>query len=197
MPKDPLYVRWFDTLSVDDVALVGGKNASLGEMLRTLKGKKIRVPNGYATTAEAYWKFLEANKLTEPIRERLAALQRKTHAVAQTGTAIRALFQRAEVPAEIAAAIHKAYHELSQRYGVRNVDVAVRSSATAEDLPEASFAGQQESFLNVRGEDALLVACKKCYTSLFTDRAMLPHRQGVRSPQSRPLDRHTENGACR
>src|SRR5688572_20422265 len=115
MPKGPLYVRWFDTLSANDVALVGGKNASLGEMLRTLKGKKIRVPDGYATTAEAYWKFLEANKLTEPIRERLAALRRKTHAVAQTGNAIRALFQRAEVPAEIAAAIHKAYHELSQR----------------------------------------------------------------------------------
>jgi len=172
MPKHLPYVRRFDTLRAEDVSLVGGKNASLGEMIHALKVKKIRVPDGYATTAGAYWEFLAANQLTGPIRTQLAALQHKKSSLAQVGKAIRALFPRVEFPAEIAEAIRAAYHDLSERYDTKEVDVAVRSSATAEDLPAASFAGQQESFLNVRGEDALLEACKKCYASLFTDRAI-------------------------
>jgi pyruvate,water dikinase len=172
MPKHLPYVRRFDTLRAEDVSLVGGKNAALGEMIHALKVKKIRVPDGYATTAGAYWEFLAANQLTEPIRTQLAALQHQKSSLAQVGKAIRVLFSRAEFPAEIAEAIRAAYHDLSERYDTKEVDVAVRSSATAEDLPEASFAGQQESFLNVRGEDALLEACKKCYASLFTDRAI-------------------------
>jgi pyruvate,water dikinase len=140
--------------------------------MTTGRTQKIRVPDGYATTAHAYWTFLEANQLTEPIRDRLAALQRRKQSVAQTGHAIRTLFLHADIPEEIATGIRIAYQDLSRRSGMKNVDVAVRSSATAEDLPGASFAGQQESFLNICGEDTLLAACKKCYASLFTDRAI-------------------------
>jgi pyruvate, water dikinase len=172
MANSQTYVRWFEKLSANDVALVGGKNASLGEMIRMLKGEGIRVPDGFATTAEAYRAFLEANQLTPKIRAYLRDLQRGKRSLAQTGTALRRLFQQAQFPEDIAAAICQAYRRLSARYNVEEVDVAVRSSATAEDLPEASFAGQQETFLNVTGEAELLEACRHCYASLFTDRAI-------------------------
>ncbi|MGH7963516.1 MAG: phosphoenolpyruvate synthase, partial [Candidatus Binatia bacterium] len=172
MPKDKTYVRWFDQLSSADVSIVGGKNASLGEMIHALKRKKIRVPDGYATTAEAYWKFLQANDLTEQIRVQLKNLKNGKQSLAQVGKSVRRLFLRADFPEEIASAICTAYRALCNRYKTNAVDVAVRSSATAEDLPEASFAGQQETFLNIRGEAKLLEACKKCYASLFTDRAI-------------------------
>lgn len=172
MAKKQPYICWFEDVCADDVALVGGKNASLGEMIRALKDEGIRVPDGFATTAEAYHAFLEANDLTGNIRAALEALQRGSRPLAQVGRAIRRLFERAHLPEEIAEAICQAYHELSQRYKVAEVDVAVRSSATAEDLPEASFAGQQETFLNVTGEEELLEACRNCYASLFTDRAI-------------------------
>lgn len=151
------YVRWFETLSKDDVAIVGGKNASLGEMISALKGKGIQVPDGFATTADAYWSFLETNQLKEKIHE---ALQAK-------GEAVRTLILNAAFFEAFIEEVAKAYRKLG-----KNADVAVRSSATAEDLPEASFAGQQESFLHVRGIDAVLDACRKCYASLFTDRAI-------------------------
>src|SRR5688572_5678763 len=109
MPKDERYVCRFEELSSGDVAVVGGKNASLGEMIRALTATKIRVPHGYATTAEAYWKFLEANHLIEPIREQLTALRQKKRSLAQVGKAIRALFLRADFPEEIATAIRTAY----------------------------------------------------------------------------------------
>jgi len=166
------YVRWFETLGSHDVKLVGGKNASLGEMIGTLKEKGIQVPDGFATTAEAYWKFLEANDLTAQIKSLLQELKNQKKPLDKVGKAIRSLFLHAEFPEAIAQDIREAYQELCRRYGAEEVDVAVRSSATAEDLPEASFAGQQETFLNVTGEAALMEACRRCYASLFTDRAI-------------------------
>lgn len=166
------YVRWLENLSSDDVPLVGGKNASLGEMIGALKEKGIRVPDGFATTAEAYWKFLEANDLTGKLQALLKDLKSGEKPLDQVGKAIRSLFLHAEFPADIARDIREAYRELCRRSGAEEVDVAVRSSATAEDLPEASFAGQQETFLNVTGEAALMEACRRCYASLFTDRAI-------------------------
>jgi pyruvate,water dikinase len=172
MAKKKTYVCWLETLGADDVARVGGKNASLGEMIQALKDEGIRVPDGFATTAEAYRAFLEANDLLPKIRARLKEWQDGRASLPQLGKSLRRLFQQAEFPEDIAAAICQAYRDLSERYGVDEVDVAVRSSATAEDLPEASFAGQQETFLNITGEDALLEACRHCYASLFTDRAI-------------------------
>ena len=159
-------------LCSDDVAIVGGKNASLGEMICALKDEGILVPDGFATTADAFHEFLEANGLMGNIRAALKDLQRGYKPLDQVGRAIRRLFERTHFPEAIAEAIGQAYRELSRRYQMAEADVAVRSSATAEDLPEASFAGQQETFLNVTGEEALLEACRNCYASLFTDRAI-------------------------
>jgi len=175
--QDDRYVRWFETLNNTDVPLVGGKNASLGEMVRTLKDQGISVPHGFATTAAAYWEFLRANDLGGKIEAWLKDWRQGAKSLEETGKAIRRLFLRAHYPQEIAAAISIAYHELGRRYHVNDVDVAVRSSATAEDLPDASFAGQQESFLNVAGDHELLEACRRCYASLFTDRAMIYRRE--------------------
>jgi pyruvate,water dikinase len=177
MAKDNQFVSWFENLGSADVPKVGGKNASLGEMIRNLKQEGIRVPDGFATTADAYWEFLKANDLTEKIKDRIESWKKGEKSLAQVGRSIRRLFRRAEFPEEIRDKIAEAYEQLSEKYERRNgdgadVDVAVRSSATAEDLPEASFAGQQETFLNVRGEEDLLDACSRCYASLFTDRAI-------------------------
>ncbi|MEA5507792.1 phosphoenolpyruvate synthase [Halotia wernerae UHCC 0503] len=169
--KNP-YIRWFENLNSNDVAIVGGKNASLGEMIGTLKDQSIRVPDGFATTADAYWQFLQANHLTEKIQSHLEELKSGKTPLDQVGKSIRRLFLSADFPEDITAAIQDAYQKLSQNYDTHEVDVAVRSSATAEDLPEASFAGQQETFLNITGEVELLDACRKCYASLFTDRAI-------------------------
>jgi pyruvate, water dikinase len=165
-------VRWFADLTNNDVASVGGKNASLGEMIRALKKEKVRVPDGFATTAEAYWHFLEANELKTRISGLLKDLREDRIKLEEAGHRIRQLVRKARFPEDIQGAIQKAYAKLSTNYDVDEVDVAVRSSATAEDLPDASFAGQQETFLNVKGEDDLLEACLKCYASLFTDRAI-------------------------
>jgi pyruvate,water dikinase len=172
MAKKQPYICWFEDLCSDDAAIVGGKNASLGEMIRALQDEGIRVPDGFATTASAFHEFLEANGLTSHIRAALEDLRRGNRSLNQVGRAIRRLFMRADFPEAIAEAICQAYSELSRRYKVAEVDVAVRSSATAEDLPEASFAGQQETFLNITGEEDLLEACRNCYASLFTDRAI-------------------------
>lgn len=171
------FIRWFADLSSEDVPLVGGKNASLGEMIRALKKEQIRVPDGFATTADAYRTFLEANDLTDRIRAQLTDFEHGKQSLEKTGKAIRRLFGRADFPEDLAAAICQAYQELGKRSATDNVDVAVRSSATAEDLPEASFAGQQETFLNITGEDDLLEACCHCYASLFTDRAISYRRE--------------------
>ncbi len=166
------FIRWFEQIDIQDVPLVGGKNASLGEMIGTLKTEGIRVPDGFATTARTYRQFLTANGLDSKIQDHIRDFQQGRVALAPTGAAIRRLIGRGRWPEEIAEEIIAAYHELGKRFGRTEVDVAVRSSATAEDLPEASFAGQQETFPNVTGEEELLHACRKCFASLFTDRAI-------------------------
>ena len=166
------YIRWFEDIEAGDVASVGGKNASLGEMVRSLGRSGIKVPLGFATTADGYRHFLSANDLEPLIAAKLAQLKDGRASVPEAGSALRAAILKAEWPDDLAADICQAYRDLSQRLGVEAADVAVRSSATAEDLPEASFAGQQESFLNIRGEAALLDAGRRCFASLFTDRAI-------------------------
>lgn len=166
------YTAWFDELTAGDVAQVGGKNASLGEMVRSLKSEGVYVPDGFATTATAYREYVAVNGIEAGLRERLGAMNSGAASLHETGTAIRRLFLDGEFPEPIAEAIRTSYRELSRRSGRDEAAVAVRSSATAEDLPDASFAGQQETFLNVRGERALLEACRRCYASLFTDRAI-------------------------
>lgn len=172
MPQKMSLVAWFEDVERGDVARVGGKNASLGEMVRALGGTGVKVPAGFATTAAAYWAFVKANDLTRTISDTLAARRAGKASLAEAGAAIRAAFLRGDWPAELADAIRVNYRELCRRSGTEELDVAVRSSATAEDLPDASFAGQQETFLNIRGEAALLDACRRCYASLFTDRAI-------------------------
>ena len=165
-------VIWLDELGRGDVASVGGKNASLGEMLRHLGSQGIKVPPGFATTAEVYWRFIDANRLGALIATKVAELKAGKATATETGSAIRAAILRGEWPEDLAHAIGDAYQLLSKRLGLDEAEVAVRSSATAEDLPEASFAGQQESFLNIRGRAALLDACRRCLASLFTNRAI-------------------------
>ncbi len=165
-------VMWLEQLDSGDVAQVGGKNASLGEMFSSLQARGVRVPNGFATTAEAYRLFLTHNELEDKIRTQLDSLEKDKRNIHHVGQEIRSLIAQGELPIELADHIGNAYRKLSSQYDVENVDVAVRSSATAEDLPEASFAGQQETFLNIRGEKALLDASRRCYASLFTDRAI-------------------------
>lgn len=168
-----VYVKRFDELNSKDLGIAGGKNASLGEMISALKSKGIKVPEGFATTAVAYWKFIEKNNLKEKIESHIEKIETKEETLEQAGKAIRELFLQANFPQDMEVAIREEYRVLCKIYGKNNVDVAVRSSATAEDLPQASFAGQQESFLNIRGEEELLKACRKCYASLFTDRAIV------------------------
>jgi pyruvate, water dikinase len=158
----------FDKIGKEDVPAVGGKNASLGEMVRFLAPKGIAIPEGFATTADAYWKYLEHNHLKEKIAAKLSAMSEGELALSEAGNAIRRLILGGEFPESMASEIISAYRAL----GDKSTAVAIRSSATAEDLPHLSFAGQQESYLNVRGKDQLLKACKKCLASLFTDRAI-------------------------
>ena len=165
-------VLWFEKVGRGDVPKVGGKNASLGEMVGNLAGEGVRVPPGFATTADAYWNYVEANGLKQKITDALTRLASGKASLAETGGAIRAMFVQGEWPQETADAIRAAYAELCKRAGKTQADVAVRSSATAEDLPDASFAGQQETYINIRGDAALLDACRRCYASLFTDRAI-------------------------
>lgn len=165
-------VRNFDGLKREDIAIVGGKNASLGEMIGALSARGIAVPPGFATTAEAYWSFVEGNRLRERTASLIADWQAGKTSLAETGRVIRDLFMHGDWPEPTADAILRAYRSLSQQLGQDDPAVAVRSSATAEDLPDASFAGQQETFLNIAGERALLDACRRCYASLFTDRAI-------------------------
>ncbi len=172
MTKNASPVIWFENLRRTDVPLVGGKNASLGEMVHNLGAKGVQVPPGFATTADAYRRFITGNRLDAVIAGTLSELATGKLTLAEAGGAIRRAILRGEWEAETAAAITEAYAELGRRAGRAEVDVAVRSSATAEDLPDASFAGQQETFLNIRGEAALLDACRRCYASLFTDRAI-------------------------
>jgi pyruvate,water dikinase len=162
------YIVPLDALSIADVPRVGGKNASLGEMIRHLAGAGVKVPGGFATTARAFWDFLDHNDLRARIHARLAALDvADVAALAAAGAEIRAWVEAASLQPALESGLRAAYAALGDA-----VSVAVRSSATAEDLPDASFAGQQETYLHVRGEDALLAHVKKVFASLYNDRAI-------------------------
>lgn len=165
------FVLDFRDVTLADVSRVGGKNASLGELFGAL-GDEAPVPDGFATTVDAYWAFIEENALREPIQEALARKDRGEIPLSEAGRRIRDRMRGGALPDSVSRAVLEAYSGLCRRHGVDALDVAVRSSATAEDLPEASFAGQQESFLNVVGPGALLEACRDCFASLFTDRAI-------------------------
>lgn len=166
------YIRFFKDLCIEDVPLVGGKNASLGEMYRELAGQGVRVPNGFAITAEAYRLMLERAHSWKALHEALDGIKADDVAdLARRGKQAREIVFGAGLPAEVTSEILNAYSRLREEYG-EGVSMAVRSSATAEDLPTASFAGQQDTFLNVQGEQSLLDACRRCFASLFTDRAI-------------------------
>ena len=167
------FIKKFSEITIKDVPLVGGKNASLGEMIKYLTPKGVNIPDGFAITAEAYFYFLGKTELKEKIKKILSNLDiSHIKNLQQKGKAVRNLILNAELPEDLKEEIIKAYRNLSKTCGVKNLDVAVRSSATAEDLPNASFAGQQETFLNIVGEKKLLEAVLKCFASLFTDRAI-------------------------
>jgi pyruvate,water dikinase len=165
------YVRFFEELSLADVPLVGGKNASLGELYRRLTARGVRVPNGFATTAAAWRLLLDRAGAWDALRAALAPAAQGVEALATAAAKARGIVRAAPFPPELAAEILDAHKRLAAQYGA-GMSVAVRSSATAEDLPTASFAGQHESFLNVAGGDALIEACRDCFVSLFTDRAV-------------------------
>ncbi|MFU8839063.1 MAG: phosphoenolpyruvate synthase, partial [Thiohalomonadaceae bacterium] len=166
------YIKRFRELGIKDVPIVGGKNASLGEMYRELKDKDIEVPNGFATTADAYRLYIEHNGLHQRIAGELEKLDTtNVTQLAITGAKIRQWIMHGNMPQVLIDEIREAYKEMEAEYG-DNTDVAVRSSATAEDLPNASFAGQQETYLNIRGTNNLLATCRQVFASLFTDRAI-------------------------
>jgi len=166
------FILWFDELGIEDVPLVGGKNASLGEMYRNLTKKGVKIPNGFAVTAAAYNYLLDKAGIRNEIKSILKGLNTSNMKnLSDRGKKVRETILKAEFPKEIRDEIINSYMKLCRQYG-QNTDVAVRSSATAEDLPDASFAGQQETYLNIRGEQSLIEACKKCFASLFTNRAI-------------------------
>ena len=172
MDKEKKFVLWFDEVCIKDVPLVGGKNASLGEMYQNLTKKGVDVPNGFAITAYAYRYFLEEEHIEPELKKILSKVNIKSvESLGKIGHEARQLILKSDLPPPLKIAITDAYRKLSFKYG-GHTDVAVRSSATAEDLPDASFAGQQETYLNIRGEHALMDACKKCFASLFTNRAI-------------------------
>ena len=167
------YIRFFNQLNIKDVPIVGGKNASLGEMYQNLAPKGVNIPNGFATTSDAYWLLLEENAIKDKISAILNDLDiADTKNLQERGLKVRNLILNSHLPKALAEELLEAYKILSNEYGSQNIDVAVRSSGTAEDLPDASFAGQQETFLNVGSEEELLECVLKCFASLFTDRAI-------------------------
>ncbi|MFP3983453.1 MAG: phosphoenolpyruvate synthase [Desulfurivibrionaceae bacterium] len=166
------FILWFDEIGIGDVALVGGKNASLGEMHQKLTEKGVAVPDGFAITAYAYRYLLKKAGIEEEIRQVLSDLDTSDmQNLSERGEKVRNIIRHAKFPDELRQAIIEAYRKLEGEYN-ENVDVAVRSSATAEDLPDASFAGQQETYLNVHGPENLIENCRKCFASLFTNRAI-------------------------
>ena len=166
------FVKWFENLRIEDVPSVGGKNASLGEMIRNLGDKGVSVPGGFAVTAYAYKYTMEKAGIDSQIKQILNDLNtHDIHNLTERGEKIRQLIKKTPIPEEVSSEICKYYRQMEERYG-KNVDVAVRSSATAEDLPDASFAGQQETYLNVTGEQELLEKVRECFASLFTNRAI-------------------------
>jgi pyruvate, water dikinase len=172
IPKERALVLQLQDVGLHEIHLVGGKNASLGEMIQQLMPQGIQVPLGFATTAYAYQSFMDSAGLSKKLQKLFAGLDAENvQELQQVGQQARSLMLQASFPAELTAAITNAYQEMCTEYG-KNTDVAVRSSATAEDLPDASFAGQQETYLNVHGLASVLEACHKCFASIFTDRAI-------------------------
>lgn len=160
-------------VTLENLNLVGGKNASLGEMIRNLSSLGIAIPHGFAITADAYWEFLKFNDLEKSMRKIIGEIDIKNLiALRKGGSQVRQLIRNGKFPQELEEEIIERYKSLSQRYGQEATDVAVRSSATAEDLPDNSFAGQQETYLNVRGPEGILESVRNCIASLFTDRAI-------------------------
>jgi pyruvate,water dikinase len=173
MNKSEQQILWFDQVGNDDVSLVGGKNASLGEMYTTLASRGIRVPNGFIVTAKAYRDFLEGSGLVEIIHKELDHLDTgDIKALQKAGDTVRKAFLKVELPASLKENISKAYKDLCAAYSAAEVDVAVRSSATAEDLPGASFAGEHETYLNISGVEHVITATRMAMASLFNDRAI-------------------------
>ncbi len=172
MKEDPKYIRWFNEVRIEDVPIVGGKNASLGEMYRELTPKGVKIPNGFAISADAYWHVLNSSGIKDKLEELMQGLDKSNVIdLSERGKLARELILSAGIPEDLWEEIKLAYDKLSEQYGP-SADVAVRSSATAEDLPTASFAGQQETYLNISGYSTLKEACSKCFASLFTDRAI-------------------------
>ena len=164
------FIKKFREISIKDVTKVGGKNASLGEMYNELSSEGVLVPDGFATTSEGFWTFLKSNNIEEEIEGLLKKLDRKNYEnLSSIGSEARELILRGEFSKEFSEEIVAAYSDLGKG---ENIQVAVRSSATAEDLPGASFAGQHDTFLNIKGNEALLEAVKKCFASLYTNRAI-------------------------
>jgi pyruvate,water dikinase len=169
---DNALIIWFEEIGIEDVSLVGGKNASLGEMYQKLTSKGVAIPHGFAITAYAYQHLLKDAGIEDAIKEALAGLDtHDLHNLQARGEKVRNIIRTAEFPDDLRQAIIESYKKMEAEYGT-GLDVAVRSSATAEDLPDASFAGQQETYLNIRGYDALIDACRRCFASLFTNRAI-------------------------
>lgn len=170
------FILWFNEIGIEDVPLVGGKNASLGEMYQKLHGAGIRVPNGFAISAYAYRYMLKYSGVDDEIKKILKGLDTSDlNDLMRRGRNVREVIKHAEFPPDLTQAIFNAYEKLAAEFGEEgkdNLDVAIRSSATAEDLPDASFAGQQDTFLNIRGRLSVLDACKNCFASLFTNRAI-------------------------
>ncbi|MFA5233479.1 MAG: phosphoenolpyruvate synthase [Sulfurimonas sp.] len=167
------YIRFFNELNINDVPTVGGKNASLGEMYQKLTPKGVNIPNGFATTSDAYWLLLRENNIKDKIADILHDLNiSDTNNLQKRGLEVRTLILNSHLPKALVDELLEAYKTLCDEYKTDAVDVAVRSSGTAEDLPDASFAGQQETFLNVNTPESLLLSVKKCFASLFTDRAI-------------------------
>ena len=166
------YIKHFNEIDIHDVPIVGGKNASLGEMFQKLTSKGVQVPDGFATTSSAYWHFLEEAAIKDNLFQELGKLNTKDFSnLREVGAKARNLILKAGFPAAIKKSVEEGFDALSKKYK-GELSLAVRSSATAEDLPSASFAGQQETYLNIRGKVELIKACQKCYASLFTDRAI-------------------------
>ncbi|WP_324028132.1 phosphoenolpyruvate synthase [Maribacter sp. BPC-D8] len=166
------YIRHFNEININDVPTVGGKNASLGEMFQKLTSKGVQVPDGFATTSEAYWHFLQEVHIKNEIFDLLAKLDKKDFSnLKEIGESVRNTILATEIPEDIQESINEGYDALASKYK-GDISLAVRSSATAEDLPTASFAGQQDTYLNVKGKKDLIDACKRCYASLFTNRAI-------------------------
>jgi pyruvate,water dikinase len=173
MSKEDALILWLEEVNNADVGLVGGKNASLGEMYQELRPKGIRIPNGFVVTAKGYRYFVEKSGLNEVIKKKLSDLNTgDIKNLQKRGREIRKAFIKAPFPSDLSNQISLSYKKLSKEYKIREVDTAVRSSATAEDLPGASFAGEHETYLNVKGKKNILIAIRAAFASLFNDRAI-------------------------